>query len=323
MSGSQLPVTGLNGLCNENVNRKIKYNLEKKIPMKRLLFFMLFIPICNSIIYSQAGGVIERAEPIIYAITTDGNLNWYRHIGYTADLEEEVGIRSDGTYTFEEDLKKMYGAKTVGTGGWQYYKFIFANRTTIYGVTADGNLNWYKHIGGEDGTTEMRGAVTIGLGGWQYYKSVFAGGNGIIYAITPDGNLNWYKHTGAGTGSKEMQGAITIGLGGWQNYKSVFTSGNGIIYAITSDGNLNWYKHFGYLTGTDEMEGAVTISRSGKWRNFKFVFANEDIIYAISNEGNLWMYRYPGYQIGKGKINVPYLIGEGGWNAYLNVFSCR
>ncbi len=57
--------------------------------MKKL-FLILIISLCNSIIYSQAGGVIEREEPIIYAITPDGNLNWYRHIGYTADLEDEM-----------------------------------------------------------------------------------------------------------------------------------------------------------------------------------------------------------------------------------------
>ena len=301
-----------------------KNNFSKILQMKKLPLFMLFVLFYSSVVHSQNRGVIERAEPVIYAITSDGKLNWYKHIGYTADIEtrDEESVNSEGTYGFEVELMKMLGAKTVGTGGWQYYKFAFSNRTTIYGVTADGNLNWYKHTGGEAGTTEMEGAVAIGIGGWQSYKLVFAGGNGIIYAITTNGNLNWYKHTGASTGSTEMQGAITIGSGGWQHYKSVFTSGNGIIYAITPDGNLNWYKHSGYLTGTDEMEGAITIDRSGNWGNYKFVFAYEDIIYAISNAGNLYFYRYPGYQTGRGKMSR-YLIGKGGWNNYLKVFSGR
>jgi hypothetical protein len=120
-----------------------------------------------------------------------------------------------------------------------------------------------------------------------------------------------------------MQGAITIGFGGWQNYKSVFTSGNGIIYAITAEGNLNWYKHIGFTTGTADMQGAVTITTTGGWDKYKFVFANEDIIYAVSTDGNLYFYRYPDYQKGTGKIKGPYLIGQGGWSNYLNVFSCR
>jgi hypothetical protein len=71
------------------------------------------------------------------------------------------------------------------------------------------------------------------------------------------------------------------------------------------------------------MEGAITISRSGQWANYKFVFANEDIIYAVSKNGNLYFYRYRGYQTGTGNIGRSFLIGQGGWNNYVNVFSCR
>lgn len=289
--------------------------------MKNITPLILILTLWSAL--AQAQGTVERAEPIIYAITADGNLNWYRHTGFTADIEKRdvEGINSVGLSERQYDLMNMLGANRVGTGGWQQYKFVFANRTTIYGVTTDGKLNWYKHTGGETGTTAMQGATTVGLSGWQQYKSVFAGGSGIIYAITADGNLNWYKHTGAKDGTQAMQGAITIGFGGWQQYKSVFTSGNGIIYAITPEGNLNWYRHVGHQTGSSDMIGAKTIAVGG-WQNYKFVFAYEDLIYAVSNDGNLYRYRHIDYMNG-GKLKGRQLIGQGGWNAYVNVFGSR
>jgi len=45
------------------------------------------------------GGVIERPEPIIYAITPDGKLNWYKHTGYytgTSGLEGAISISLSG-----------------------------------------------------------------------------------------------------------------------------------------------------------------------------------------------------------------------------------
>ncbi|MER6316636.1 tachylectin-related carbohydrate-binding protein, partial [Streptomyces sp. NPDC001581] len=94
----------------------------------------------------------------------------------------------------------------------------------IYGITPDGDLQWYRHSGWEDGTnrwTTGEGGEYVS-GGWNIYRTVFCGAGGVIYGITPGGDLQWYRHDGVKDGSNRW----TAGAGG----KNV--SGGWDIYSI-------------------------------------------------------------------------------------------
>jgi hypothetical protein len=78
--------------------------------------------------------VKAQPVPIVYGATPEGNLTWYRHVGYVTGSAIPQG-------------------KMVGHGGWQQYKFVFANGNILYGVTKEGNLNWYKYSNSQTGST--------------------------------------------------------------------------------------------------------------------------------------------------------------------------
>jgi hypothetical protein len=78
---------------------------------------------------------------------------------------------------------------TVGFGGWQDFKFLFAGKNLagdnrIYAVNQSGQLLSY----GDDGTSgNVSAPVTVGFGGWLDFKFLFAGknltGDNRIYAV--------------------------------------------------------------------------------------------------------------------------------------------
>jgi hypothetical protein len=139
---------------------------------------------------------------VIYAIQSDGTLQWYQHLG------SAVGSTS------------WSGPNTVGTG-WQNFKQVFSTGDgVIYAIQNDGTLQWYKHLGYADGSTSWSGPISVGTG-WQNFKQVFSTGNGVIYAIQNDGTLQWYKHLGYADGSTSWSGPLVIGSG-WQNFLGAF-----------------------------------------------------------------------------------------------------
>ena len=118
----------------------------------------------------------------------------------------------------------MQGANTIGIGGWQNYKSVFASGDgIIYAITPEGNLNWYKHLGYLNGSDGMQGAITISNSGkWKNFKFVFAN-EGIIYGVSNTGDLWMYRYSGYRTGTGKINGPYLIGKGGWSNYLNVFS----------------------------------------------------------------------------------------------------
>ena len=57
-----------------------------------------------------------------------------------------------GWDTFSEVIPAWYGA-TNGSGAYGF---------SVYGVTPDGTLRWYRHDGFADGTMAWRGPVIVG-----------------------------------------------------------------------------------------------------------------------------------------------------------------
>ncbi|HEY3058679.1 MAG TPA: tachylectin-related carbohydrate-binding protein [Chloroflexota bacterium] len=91
---------------------------------------------------------------IIYAIQSDGMLQWYKHLGY-----------SDGSNTWS-------GPNSIGTG-WQNFKQVFSTGDgVIYAIQNDGTLQWYRHLGYGDGSNTWSDPTSVGSG-WQTFLGVF------------------------------------------------------------------------------------------------------------------------------------------------------
>lgn len=226
---------------------------------------------------------------ILYGITSDGSLKWYRHDGFNNGLGLTLdGVLAAGAWANDS-------GKTVGTG-WGNFKNVFSGgEDIIYAISNQSELLWYQHNGSRTGTPDSwNGPKIIGTG-WQF-KHVFSGGNGIIYGITPDGILKWYKHIGFENGEASWEGPVDVGTG-WNNFSKVFSSGlhitgdpafdGVIIYAVIENilltqriegghtanvhkpGDLLWYKHIGYQHGTMVWDGAKKVGTG--WNNFEQV----------------------------------------------------
>ncbi|MDQ6665135.1 MAG: tachylectin-related carbohydrate-binding protein [Acidobacteriota bacterium] len=255
--------------------------------------------------YSAPFGVSTRVPPppppvvpqmskgVIYGVTLNDDLLWYRHDG-----------RTDGTFRWAFPEGRKIGV------GWNVRK-IFGSAGVVYTVADNGDLNWYRHLGREDGSFRWEGPKTVGKG-WGEMREVFSGGDGIIYAISPvvpaslatgigpgmgrrpasGGDLMWYRHVGQQDGSFRWEGPKKVGTG-WSGLTKVFSGGDGIVYGILENGDLMWYRHLGRGDGTFRWEGPKKVGAG--WGSVVKVFSGEDgVIYAAQDNGDLMWYRHDG-----------------------------
>jgi hypothetical protein len=178
--------------------------------------------------------VFTGGNGVIYAITQDGKLIWFRHSAFLTGQGADVPGAWDEAHEVASEWGDFRNAFSAGDG-------------VIYAIAPDGQLLWFRHTGFADGRAEWEGPIPL-TGGWANYEQVFSGGNGVIYAVGADGILKWNRHDGYRTGANEWQAAKNVGSG-WNGLRAVFSAGNGIIYAISPDGLLRWYRHNGYADG--------------------------------------------------------------------------
>jgi hypothetical protein len=238
-------------------------------------------------------------EPPIYALQTDGVLQWYRHDG-------RGNARSAWT-----------GARHIGDQ-WQQFHAVFADGGgQIYAIKPDGTLLWYRHRGRMMGAYLWDGPRVVGSE-WQQFWQVFAGDPGQIYAIRNDGVLLWYGHDGYRDGSDAWRGPREVGTG-WNQFKWVFAGGEGVIYGIRPDGVLRWYRHDGRADGSDAWTGGQSIGT--EWQHFKHVFADgAGVIYAVPSGGAMLWYRHDGWTTGADAWSGPKQVSTG-WADFMRVFS--
>ena len=295
------------------------HNHEGKNPMTRriqkLITVLFFALLCGSTASSQE----ELKSSLIYSIASDGVLMWHRHDG----AAKGTGL---------ENPQSWIGRKKVGDEWNDYVRVFPGGGDIIYGIKADGTLEWRRHRGFASGDDEWYPTKSVGRG-WNQFADVFAGGDGVIYVVQSDGILRWYRHvayrTGGGLDSPGSWATPRDVGRGWTNYKHVFSGGNGIIYVIANDGTLKWYRHKTYLTGEGletpgAWEGPKNVGRG--WGNVERVFSSGDgVIYAIATDGKLWWYRHYGYMEGQsfeisGAWSTRKEVGHG-WNNQVNVFA--
>ena len=245
---------------------------------------------------------VRPAKGVIYSITLNDDLMWYRHTG-----------REDGSFQWTSNEGRI-----VGTG-WNFKEVFSGGDGFLYAITpvvpatfptgigpgmgghpaSGGDLMWYHHTGKEDGSFQWAFAEGKKVGvGWGGFKQIFSGGDGIIYAVTESGDLMWYRHTGRQDGSFRwaFNEGKKVGVG-WQ-FKQIFSGGNGIIYAVTDSGDLMWYRHTGREDGSFTWafnEG----KKVGNGWNFQQIFSGGDgVIYVTNDSGELLWYRHTGFEDG-------------------------
>jgi len=156
--------------------------------------------------------IFSGGDGVIYAVTPEGKLRWYRHTGFI-----------NGRATLD-------GPREVGRG-WGGLRHVFSmGDGVIYTITPDGKLRWYRHVahrtgGGLETQGSWEGGREVGHG-WEGLRQVFAAGRGVIYAVTPDGKLWWYRHRGYRTG----RGFETPGS--WEARKSISNDWGNFVQAF-------------------------------------------------------------------------------------------
>ena len=158
--------------------------------------------------YKQA---FAGSADVIYAITSDDKLHWFKRNGATLE-----------------------GPKEIGTG-WSFKTVFSVGGGIIYAVANDGKLMWYKHTGFANGAKSWLETKVVGSG-WGDMKEVFTIGTrtpgvsaldgAIIYAVAPDNSLLWYKHRGFLVGSNQWLPARNVGsgMGGFQHIFGMLSS---------------------------------------------------------------------------------------------------
>ena len=222
----------------------------------------------------------------IYAVTKNGELLFYKHSG-AADGSSHWNI----------------GGNVVGAPlfNWAKYKKVFTGgRGVIYGINADNQLVWHKHLGQVAGTPDWApGSGTVVGPNWSF-NQIFAttNGDGIIYAVSPStGRLHWYKHTGFNTGANTWAPGTgnAVGGPGWDGLSRLMAGPDGVIYGVNSDNNLVWFRHTGYATGTGYWASNTGAVVGWSWTASTMFTGSQGRIYTIGADLNLNWYRHAGY----------------------------
>lgn len=239
--------------------------------------------------------------------------------GSAAELIRRGAIRPD---IIEQPgprvIHQWEGPKRVGNG-WQNFKEIIpGGLSSLYGLTPEGVLKWYRHDGFLDGSFNWKGPLDVGSG-WNAFSKIIAAGDGVLYGIGADGSLRWYRHNDVADASlpPKWSGPNVVGSG-WGGFVHVFAGGEGVIYAVDPQGQLFWYRHKGYLSGAADWEGPKLVGTG--WANFTRLFSpGEGEIYAIQPNGALLWYCHDGYRDGAATWQKPTYLG-GNWNGYTQIF---
>ncbi len=210
--------------------------------------------------------VFSGGNGVIYGIKADGDLMWYLHQG-----------REEGSF-------RWIDGKKVGNGwGFQYVfsggdGIIYAVEHTKLdpqtGRITGGNLQWYQHLGHQDGTRQWAAPRQVGKS-WRNFIQVFSGGYGVTGEIpglprqcgVPDPTGGGIHITSYGSpGGKWDQGNLTY---------SINLSGSGLpaafVNGVIAGAFAQWRAASPYFTFTQVTGNAnINIQFGGKTLNEGF-----------------------------------------------------
>lgn len=200
-----------------------------------------------------------------------------------------------------------------------YRKIIPGGQFALYGLQADGLLQWHWHDGHDSRSDRWRGPVE--QRDFSAYFELFGSSDGVFYAVTGDGEVDWYRHRGVESGEpntwagpvrmpkvqRERQPAGQHGnfalrlprLANWANAKKLFGVGSGHLYVLDADGSLVWHAHAGFLDGTPDLSDGIVVGRH--WEKFVDVFSDRPgHIFALTQDRRIVGYRHHGSNDGQG-----------------------
>jgi hypothetical protein len=220
---------------------------------------------------------LPNSNAVIYAITSDNRLLWYRHDG-----------REDGSFRWAGTTGLQVG------NGWNFSTVVGAGGGVLYAVSPGGDLIWYRHDGRGDGTfawAQSEGRkVNSGFTGVQ----VIAAGGSVLYALKPNGDLLWYRHDGYVDGTDEWnarEGKLVAT--GW-NFSRIFAGDNGTLYGLTAAGDLYRFRHEGHANGENRWTAKAGQKIASGW-NYSNVFSSGGgVIYALTPDHQLLWFRDDG-----------------------------
>jgi hypothetical protein len=178
----------------------------------------------GSFAWTGAGG-----DGVLYALTDDGKLRWYRYDTATQSWMKGSGGVVGVGFTPKTKIVNI----AVGRNGW------------IYTVRRDGRLALYQHVGRLDGTATWVNGTGYVLGrGWTGNEILAPQGDGTVYRQVK-GDLVWYRHTDPTAGNVTWSNGgrgIKVGAG-WRFY-DLLALGGGVLLATTSpSGQVSLYQH--------------------------------------------------------------------------------
>jgi hypothetical protein len=246
---------------------------------------------------APAGG---RAQ--LYGVAADGTVTWRQH------------WRALGPQAAELPLQ---GPRKVATG-WDRYVSVTAaiGAPVVYAMDAAGDLFWFRHEGGRDGTGQWRGPIKVG-NGWNAFDKIVAGENGVIYGRFADGRLRWHRHLGHLNGDVSWANAQIVGTG-WHGFTDILAGSAGTLYGIKPDGDLIWHRHLGHETGAVTWVDPSRRVGNG-WSTLTVRSVGRGIIYVITGNGELLWYRHHGHEDGRFDWAQNLSLGRG-WDGLKHVF---
>ena len=181
--------------------------------------------------------VLAAGGGVLYSVSADGRLRWYRHTG-----------GANGADTWDPASSAVVG------WGWNVFRTIVsAGGGVLYGIMPDGTLRWYRHTGYANGAATWAAGSGAQVGvGWQIFTQLVPGGFGALYGVTADGYLHWYAHDGWQTGRAAWAAGSGAVVGtGWGIFTTLLAGGGGLIYGVLPDGTVRWYNNLGDATGAE------------------------------------------------------------------------
>lgn len=195
------------------------------------------------------------SNDIVYAVSADGYLRWYKYIGSGA---------ADPSGSSKSWLRNSGNRIGVGWGG---VKRVLASQpaadgspSCLYTIEQNGDLRWFSYAGaGEDDPTASRGwrpntGNVIG-NGWQNVRHAHGSGR-VIFAVDEDGYLRWYSYVGKGESDRSARTGWAPNTGniignGWGDARHIFGGltdygrRGHTIFVVTQAGELKWYRYYG------------------------------------------------------------------------------
>lgn len=237
----------------------------------------------QSLFTSPPLATTARLAENLYIRRRDGRLDWAAHTG-------------------RPSLAPDWKQQGVGTG-WNGLSRVFGGRDgVIYGVTAEGDLQWYFHRGRAAGTFDWVGPKKVGVG-WGDVVDVTPGDGGVLYAVSREGSLSWFRHIGRREGTFDWLGPVKLAMPIPARLLRTFAAApGGVVYAIDENGDLLWFRHRGADYGFPIWQGPVTVGVG--WNEVvKLVATGSGYLYALfgsgARAGELWLYRHRGALTGR------------------------